>query len=105
MGGSRRLAAASACHNSDMRAVRITQPNAPLTLSTIDIPGPGPGEVRIKVEACGVCHSDVLAVTGAWPGVSYPRIPGHEVVGVVDQVGERVQAWKPGQRVGVGWHG
>jgi D-arabinose 1-dehydrogenase-like Zn-dependent alcohol dehydrogenase len=88
-----------------MRAVRVTQPNSPLTLTTIDIPEPGPGEVLVKVEACGVCHSDVLAVSGAWPGMSYPRIPGHEAVGVVDQVGPGVRAWKSGQRVGVGWHG
>jgi D-arabinose 1-dehydrogenase-like Zn-dependent alcohol dehydrogenase len=69
------------------------------------MPEPGPGEVRVKVEACGVCHSDVLAVTGAMPGTSYPRIPGHEVIGVVDQLGDGVRAWTVGQRVGVGWHG
>jgi D-arabinose 1-dehydrogenase-like Zn-dependent alcohol dehydrogenase len=88
-----------------MRAVQITAANAPLVLNTCDVPEPGPGEVRVKVEACGVCHSDVLAVTGSWPGLAYPRIPGHEVVGTVDAVGPGVAGWTPGRRVGVGWHG
>src|SRR5262249_46848673 len=68
-------------------------------------PKPGAGEVRIKVQACGVCHSDELTKEGAWPGIQYPRVPGHEGVGVIDEVGERVAVWKLGQRVGVGWHG
>ena len=63
------------------------------------------GQVRIKVQACGVCHSDALTVDGSWPGIKYPRVPGHEVAGVVDAVGDGVSAWKRGQRVGVGWHG
>ena len=69
------------------------------------MPTPGAGEVRIKVQACGVCHSDVLTKEGAWPGIQYPRVPGHEVVGIIDEVGAGVSAWKKGQRVGVGWHG
>jgi D-arabinose 1-dehydrogenase-like Zn-dependent alcohol dehydrogenase len=87
--------AASPCHNPHMRAVQVPLPNAPLERITRDIPEPGPGEVRIRVEACGICHSDVLAVSGIWPGISYPRIPGHEVAGVVNAVGG-VAAWKPG---------
>ena len=70
-----------------------------------EIPKPGAGQVRIKVQACGVCHSDVLTKEGAWPGIQYPRVPGHEVAGVIDEVGAGVTAWKKGQRVGVGWHG
>jgi len=70
-----------------------------------EIPEPGAGHVRIKVQACGVCHSDVLTKEGAWPGIEYPRVPGHEVAGVIDEVGAGVSAWKKGQRVGVGWHG
>src|SRR6202158_799396 len=70
-----------------------------------EIPQPGAGEVRIKVEACGICHSDQLAKMGGWPGTSYPRVPGHEVAGVIEAVGEQVTEWKKGDRVGVGWHG
>ncbi|MDP9160310.1 MAG: alcohol dehydrogenase [Acidobacteriota bacterium] len=70
-----------------------------------EIPEPGAGHVRIKVQACGVCHSDVLTVEGGWPGIQYPRIPGHEVAGLIDEVGDDVSEWKKGQRVGVGWHG
>jgi D-arabinose 1-dehydrogenase-like Zn-dependent alcohol dehydrogenase len=70
-----------------------------------EIPEPGAGEVRIKVLACGVCHSDVLTKEGGWPGIQYPRVPGHEVAGVVDEVGAGVSEWTKGQRVGVGWHG
>jgi D-arabinose 1-dehydrogenase-like Zn-dependent alcohol dehydrogenase len=70
-----------------------------------DIPEPGPGYVRIKVQACGICHSDVLTKEGYWPGIQYPRVPGHEVIGVIDALGPNVPRWKPGQRVGVGWHG
>jgi D-arabinose 1-dehydrogenase-like Zn-dependent alcohol dehydrogenase len=61
--------------------------------------------VRIKVQACGVCHSDVLTKEGSWPGIEYPRVPGHEVAGIIDELGANVSAWKQGQRVGVGWHG
>ena len=77
----------------------------PLELVERAIPEPQPGWVRIKIEACGVCHSDSLVKEGQWPGIQYPRVPGHEVIGVVDAVGERVKPWKKGQRVGVGWHG
>ena len=70
-----------------------------------EIPKPGAGQVRIKVQACGVCHSDVLTKEGYWPGIQYPRVPGHEVAGVIDELGAGVSAWKKGQRVGVGWHG
>ena len=70
-----------------------------------EIPEPGPGPVRIKVQACGICHSDSLTKEGVFPWISYPRVPGHEVVGVVDAVGSGVARWTPGQRVGVGWHG
>jgi len=66
---------------------------------------PGVGEVRIKVQACGICYSDHLTKDGAWPGVTFPRVPGHEVAGVVDAAGEHVTEWKTGDRVGVGWHG
>ncbi len=88
-----------------MRAAQVAKPNGPFELVERDIPQPGPGEVRVKVQACGVCHSDVLTKTGAFPGIQYPRVPGHEVIGVVDAVGTGVVEWKPGQRVGVGWHG
>jgi D-arabinose 1-dehydrogenase-like Zn-dependent alcohol dehydrogenase len=70
-----------------------------------EIPKPGAGEVRIKVEACGICHSDVLTKDGLWPGIQYPRVPGHEVVGIIDDANAAVTQWKNGQRVGVGWHG
>ena len=70
-----------------------------------EIPAPGPGEVRIKVKACGICFSDHLVKDGAWPGLTYPRVPGHEVVGVIDEAGVGVTEWKKGDRVGVGWHG
>jgi D-arabinose 1-dehydrogenase-like Zn-dependent alcohol dehydrogenase len=63
------------------------------------------GQVRIKVQACGICHSDVLVTEGLWPGIQFPRVPGHEVAGIIDEVGSGVSAWKKGQRVGVGWHG
>jgi D-arabinose 1-dehydrogenase-like Zn-dependent alcohol dehydrogenase len=90
---------------SKMRAVRVPRPNGPLEIVERDIPDPGPGSVRIKVQACGICHSDTLTKDGTFPGIEYPRTPGHEVVGVVDAVGSGVIRWKPGQRVGVGWFG
>ena len=70
-----------------------------------EIPEPGSGTVRIKVQACGICHSDTLTRQGGFPGLEYPRVPGHEVVGVVDAAGPDVARWTAGQRVGVGWHG
>jgi D-arabinose 1-dehydrogenase-like Zn-dependent alcohol dehydrogenase len=87
-----------------MRAVQIAGPKAPLELVEREIPEPGPGSVRIKVLACGICHSDTLVKEG-FPLVQYPRIPGHEVVGIIDAVAPGIVQWKPGQRVGVGWHG
>jgi D-arabinose 1-dehydrogenase-like Zn-dependent alcohol dehydrogenase len=88
-----------------MRAVQVSKPNGPFEIVERDIPEPGPGRVRVKIQACGVCHSDSLTKEGTYPGLEYPRVPGHEVIGVVDAVGEEVARWKPGQRVGVGWHG
>lgn len=88
-----------------MKAVQIAEPGADFEVVELDVPEAGPGEVRIKVEACGICHSDAFVKEGAFPGIDYPRVPGHEVVGVVDQVGEDVSLWQEGQRVGVGWHG
>jgi len=88
-----------------MKAAQVPKPGADFQIVEREIPAPGAGQVRIKVEACGVCHSDVLTKEGAWPGIQYPRVPGHEVAGIVDEVGAGVSAWKKGQRVGVGWHG
>src|SRR5213594_1691512 len=88
-----------------MRAVQVPQAGGPFELVEREVPEPQPGWVRIKVEACGVCHSDSLVKEGLWPGIQYPRVPGHEVIGVVDGVGEGVKPWKADQRVGVGWHG
>jgi D-arabinose 1-dehydrogenase-like Zn-dependent alcohol dehydrogenase len=88
-----------------MRVAQVPRPHAPLEIVERPIPNPGPGWVRIKVQACGICHSDSLIKEGAWPGIEYPRVPGHEVAGVIDAVGSGVPDLKPGQRVGVGWHG
>jgi D-arabinose 1-dehydrogenase-like Zn-dependent alcohol dehydrogenase len=88
-----------------MKAVQVAKPNAALEVVERDVPEPKPREVRIKVQACGICHSDMFTVAGAFPGIQYPRIPGHEVVGIIDAVGSDVPDWKPGVRVGVGWHG
>ena len=88
-----------------MKVAQIAKPGAGFQIVEREIPKPGAGQVRIKVQACGVCHSDVLTVEGAWPGIEYPRIPGHEVAGIIDEVGAGVSEWKKGQRVGVGWHG
>ncbi len=88
-----------------MRAVQISKANGPLELVERDIPSPAPGTVRIKVKACGVCHSDSLVKDGMWPGLEYPRVPGHEVIGVIDAIGQGVAGWKEGERVGVGWNG
>jgi D-arabinose 1-dehydrogenase-like Zn-dependent alcohol dehydrogenase len=88
-----------------MRVVQISEPNGPFEIVERDIPEPGVGMVRIKVQACGICHSDTLTKEGTFPGLSYPRVPGHEVAGVIDAVGENVVRWKAGQRVGVGWNG
>src|SRR5215475_897872 len=87
-----------------MRAVQVPRAGGPLELVEREIPEPKAGWVRIKVEACGVCHSDSVVKEGQWPGIQYPRVPGHEVIGVVDVVGEGVKPWKTGERVGIGWH-
>jgi D-arabinose 1-dehydrogenase-like Zn-dependent alcohol dehydrogenase len=88
-----------------MKAAQISKPGGNFEIVEREIPKPGAGQVRIKVQACGVCHSDMLTKEGAWPGIQYPRVPGHEVAGIVDEVGAGVSAWSKGQRVGVGWHG
>ena len=90
---------------SKMRVVQVSRPNGPFEIVEREIPAAGAGAVRIKVEACGICHSDTLTKTGSFPGIQYPRVPGHEAVGVVDAVGAGVAGWTVGQRVGVGWHG
>ena len=88
-----------------MRAVQVPQPKGSFEIVEREIPEPQPGWVRVKVEACGVCHSDSLTKEGTWPGIQYPRVPGHEVIGVIDKVGRDIPNWTAGQRVGVGWHG
>ncbi len=90
---------------SKMRVVQVGRPNGALELVERDIPEPGPGSVRIEVEACGICHSDSFTKDGVWPGIEYPRVPGHEIAGIIDAVGTDVAGWARGQRVGVGWHG
>jgi len=88
-----------------MKAAQISKAGGDFEIVEREIPNPGAGQVRIKVQACGICHSDVLTKEGAWPGIQYPRVPGHEVAGIIDEVGSAVSEWKKGQRVGVGWHG
>ena len=88
-----------------MRVVQVSRANGPLDLVEREIPEPGAGAVRIKVEACGICHSDSLTKQGTFPGLRYPRVPGHEIAGTIDAVGAGVAGWTSGQRVGVGWHG
>ncbi len=89
-----------------MRAAVVPSAGAGrLELRDVPVPEPGFGEVRIKVEACGVCHSDALTVHNAWPGIAYPRVPGHEIAGTIDALGPQTSEWKLGERVGVGWHG
>jgi alcohol dehydrogenase/propanol-preferring alcohol dehydrogenase len=90
---------------ASMWAFQVSRPKGPLELVERPIPEPPPGWVRLKVEACGVCHSDVAIIDGGLPGLRYPRVAGHEVIGVVDACGPGVTPWKPGQRVGVGWNG
>src|SRR5438874_5338536 len=88
-----------------MRAVLVTRPGGPFEMVEREIPQPGPRQVRVRVQACGLCHSDSLTKEGHWPGIKYPRVPGHEIAGVIDAVGAEVPRWKPGQRVGIGWLG
>jgi len=88
-----------------MKSVQITKAGSDFTVTERPVPEPGPDEVRIKVAACGICHSDIFVKEGHWPNLIYPRVPGHEVAGVIDAVGPGVTAWAPGDRVGIGWHG
>ena len=88
-----------------MKAAQIAKAGGDFEIVDRQIPNPGAGEVRIKVQACGVCHSDVFVKEGLWPGLQYPRVPGHEVAGIIDELGAGVIGWTKGQRIGVGWHG
>jgi D-arabinose 1-dehydrogenase-like Zn-dependent alcohol dehydrogenase len=88
-----------------MKVAQVSSPGSDFEIVEREIPTPAFGHVRIKVQACGVCHSDLLTKDGSWPGIQYPRVPGHEVAGLIDEVGPGVSVWKKGQRVGVGWHG
>jgi D-arabinose 1-dehydrogenase-like Zn-dependent alcohol dehydrogenase len=88
-----------------MKAAQVPKGGADFQIVEREIPKPGVGHVRIKVQACGVCHSDAFTKEGQWPGIQYPRVPGHEIVGIVDELGDGVSEWKKGQRTGVGWHG
>ncbi len=88
-----------------MKAAQVPKPGADFEIVEREIPKPGAGEVSIKVHACGICHSDMFTKEGAWPGIQYPRVPGHEIAGIIDELGDGVSEWKKGQRVGVGWHG
>jgi D-arabinose 1-dehydrogenase-like Zn-dependent alcohol dehydrogenase len=90
---------------SKMRAAQVTRPNGPLEIVEREMPEPAAGSVRIKIEACGICHSDSVTKEGTWPGIQYPRVPGHEIAGIIDAVGAGVSGWTANQRVGVGWHG
>jgi len=87
------------------RAFQVSEPKRPLERIEREVPEPGAGQVRVRVEACGVCHSDFLTVEGHWPGISYPRVPGHEIAGTIDALGRDVPGWAVGDRVGIGWHG
>ena len=88
-----------------MRSVQVTKPNGPFEIVDRDIPEPDNKQVRIKVEACGICHSDSFTKEGSFPGIQYPRVPGHEIAGIIDKVGNDVTQWETGQRVAVGWYG
>jgi D-arabinose 1-dehydrogenase-like Zn-dependent alcohol dehydrogenase len=88
-----------------MKAVQVSRPGGDFEVVEREIPQPGPGQVRIRVQACGVCHSDAVTKEGLFPGISYPRVPGHEIAGVIDEIGAGVVGWKPAERVGVGWYG
>jgi D-arabinose 1-dehydrogenase-like Zn-dependent alcohol dehydrogenase len=88
-----------------MRLVQVLKPQGPFEIVERDVPQPAARQVRIRVEACGVCHSDSFVKEGTWPGVQYPRVPGHEIAGVIDAIGADVPDWRPGDRVGVGWYG
>jgi D-arabinose 1-dehydrogenase-like Zn-dependent alcohol dehydrogenase len=88
-----------------MRAVQVDSPGGRLELVERDVPSPGAGQVLIKVQACGICHSDSMTKDGTWPGLQFPRVPGHEVAGVIEALGTHVEGWTVGERIGVGWHG
>jgi len=88
-----------------MKVAQVTKPGADFELVERDVPQPGRGQVRVRVQACGICHSDMYTKEGYWPGIQYPRAPGHEIAGIVDEVGSEVANWEKGQRVGVGWYG
>ena len=88
-----------------MKSAQVPKPGGDFEIVEREIPKPGAGQVRIQVQACGICHSDVFTKEGQWPGIEYPRVPGHEIAGIVDELGDGVSGWKKGQRVGVGWHG
>ena len=88
-----------------MKAVEVRQAKGSLQLVEREVPSPGSGQVLVKVQACGICHSDVFTKEGLWPGLEYPRIPGHEIAGIIEEMGSGVEGWKQGQRIGVGWHG
>src|SRR5437868_3782451 len=88
-----------------MRSVQVSKPNGPFEIVERDIPEPGAAQVRIKVQSCGICHSDSVTKEGLFPGIQYPRVPGHEIAGIIDEIGVGVTEWKRGQRVAVGWHG
>jgi D-arabinose 1-dehydrogenase-like Zn-dependent alcohol dehydrogenase len=88
-----------------MKVAVIPKPGADFQIIEREIPKPGADQVLIKVQACGVCHSDALTKEGLWPGIQYPRVPGHEVAGIIEELGPGVSGWEKGQRIGVGWHG
>src|SRR5260370_41009301 len=88
-----------------MKVAQISKPGAGFEIVEREIPEPGAGEVRIRVQACGVCHSDIFVKEGLWPGIQYPRVPGHEVAGNGDGLGAGGNGWTRGPRVGVRWHG
>jgi D-arabinose 1-dehydrogenase-like Zn-dependent alcohol dehydrogenase len=88
-----------------MKVAQVPKGGADFQIVEREIPKPGVGQVRIKVQACGVCHSDAFTKEGQWPGIQYPRVPGHEVAGIIDELGDGVSEWEKGQRAGVGWHG
>jgi D-arabinose 1-dehydrogenase-like Zn-dependent alcohol dehydrogenase len=99
------MATATRTAAKPMKAAQISKAGSDFEIVEREIPKPEAGQVRIKVQACGVCHSDAFTKEGQWPGIQYPRVPGHEVAGIIDELGAAVSAWKTGQRVGVGWHG
>jgi propanol-preferring alcohol dehydrogenase len=88
-----------------MKAIQVSAPGEDYELVHVEIPEPKQNEVLIKVQACGICHGDTLVREGHYPGLTYPRIPGHEVVGIIEKLGSHSKYWEVGQRVGIGWHG